>query len=99
MVVACVDFASEYEISDKMLVVYKELTLVKSKVAKSQFYSQTKSKRGKIARKIHYQQHLVPHEFVSVGLDDAVRIRDKQQVVYKEMTRNGAKCNVAKYNF
>ena len=33
-----------------------------------------------------------------MGLDDAVRIRDKMQVVYKKMTRDRAKSNVAKWN-
>ena len=32
------------------------------------------------------------------GLDDAVRIRDKMQVVYKKMTCDRAKYNVAKWN-
>ena len=36
--------------------------------------------------------------FFSVGLDNAVRIRNKMQVVYKNMTRDRAKCNVAKWN-
>ena len=36
--------------------------------------------------------------FFSVGLDKAVRIRDKIQVVYKEMAWEGAKFNVAKCN-
>ena len=31
-------------------------------------------------------------------LDNAVRIRDRMQVVYKEVTRDGAKFNVAKWN-
>ena len=31
-------------------------------------------------------------------LDNAVRIRDQMQVVYKEVTRDGAKFNVAKWN-
>ena len=41
MVVAYLDFASECEIHDKMLVGYGELTCgwVNSQVAKSQFYS------------------------------------------------------------
>ena len=30
--------------------------------------------------------------------DNAVRICDKIQVVYKEMAHDGAKCNVAKWN-
>ena len=34
----------------------------------------------------------------SVGLDITVRICDETQVVYKEMTRNGAKANVTKWN-
>ena len=34
----------------------------------------------------------------SVGLDNAVRIHDKMQVVYKEMTRDRAKYYVAKRN-
>ena len=35
----------------------------------------------------------------SVGrLDNAVRTRDEMQVVYKEMTRDGAKSNLAKWN-
>ena len=34
----------------------------------------------------------------SVGLDKVVRIRDKIQVVYKEMADEGAKFNVAKCN-
>ena len=33
-----------------------------------------------------------------MGLDKAVRIRDKIQVVYKEMACDGAKSNVAKWN-
>ena len=32
------------------------------------------------------------------GLDNAVRIRDKMQVVYQEMARDGRKSNVAKMN-
>lgn len=31
-------------------------------------------------------------------LDNAVRIRDQMQVVYKEVTRDEAKFNVAKWN-
>ena len=31
-------------------------------------------------------------------LDNAVRIRDKMQVVFQEMARDGAKTNVAKWN-
>ena len=37
-------------------------------------------------------------EFFSVGLDNALRIRDKMQVVYKKMTRDWAKSYVAKWN-
>ena len=48
--------------------------------------------------KIHHQQHLVPSELFSVGLNNAVRIHDKMQVVYKEMTCHGAKSNVAIWN-
>ena len=33
-----------------------------------------------------------------MGLDIAVRTRDEMQVVYKEMTRDGAKSNLAKWN-
>ena len=33
-----------------------------------------------------------------VGLDNAVRVRDQMQVVHKEMTRDRAKLNVAKWN-
>ena len=33
-----------------------------------------------------------------MGLDNAVRIRDKMQVVYKKMTRDSAKSNVTKWN-
>ena len=31
-------------------------------------------------------------------LDNEVRTRDEMQVVYKEMTRDGAKSNLAKWN-
>ena len=40
----------------------------------------------------------VPCEFFLVGLDNAVRICDTMQVVYKKMTRDRAKSNVAKWN-
>ena len=33
-----------------------------------------------------------------MGFDNAVRICDKMQVVYKKMTRDRAKSNVAKWN-
>ena len=33
-----------------------------------------------------------------MGLENAVRIRDKMHVVYKKMTRDRAKSNVAKWN-
>ena len=33
-----------------------------------------------------------------MGLNIAVRTRDEMQVVYKEMTRDGAKSNLAKWN-
>ena len=33
-----------------------------------------------------------------MGLDNAFRIRDYAQVVYKEMARDGAKSNVTKWN-
>ena len=36
-------------------------------------------------------------EFFSVVLSNAIRIRDKMRVV-KEMTRDGAKSNMAKWN-
>ena len=36
--------------------------------------------------------------FFSVGLDNAVRIRNRMQVVYKKMTLDRAKFNVAKWN-
>ena len=32
------------------------------------------------------------------GLDKAIRIRKKMQVVYKKMTHDRAKCYVAKWN-
>ena len=37
-------------------------------------------------------------QFFSVGLDNAVRIRNRMQVVYKKMTLDRAKFNVAKWN-
>ena len=37
--------------------------------------------------------------FFPVGLDKAVRIHDNILVVYKEMACDGAKSNVAKWNF
>ena len=36
--------------------------------------------------------------FFSVGLDNALRIHDKMQVVYKKMTRDKVKPKVAKWN-
>ena len=33
-----------------------------------------------------------------MGLDNAVRVHDKMRVFYKEITRNGAKSSVAKWN-
>ena len=36
--------------------------------------------------------------FFPVGFDNAVRICDKMQVVYKKITRDKAKSNVAKWN-
>ena len=58
-----------------------------------------KSKHGRTAWKVHYQSHLVPCEFFSVGLHNVIRISDKMQVVYKEMTCDGPKSAVAKWNF
>ena len=57
-----------------------------------------KVKTWKNAWKILYQQYKVSCEFFSVELDSAVRIRNKMQVVYKEMTCDGAKSNLAKWN-
>ena len=34
--------------------------------------------------------------FLSVWSDNAVRIRDEMQIVYKEITRDGAKSKLAK---
>ena len=36
--------------------------------------------------------------FFPVGLDNALRIREKKRVVYLEMAPGGAKSNVAKWN-
>ena len=55
-----------------------------------------KSKRGRIALKIYSQWHLVPCETFSVVLDNTRRIRDKIQIVYKEMTLDGVKSYEAK---
>ena len=67
-------------------VVYNELTCdwVKSMVA--------------VAWKVHHQSHLVLCEFFLVELENAFRICDKMQVIYKEMTHNGAKSKGAKWN-
>ena len=67
-------------------VVYNELTCdwVKSKVA--------------VAWKVHHQSHLVLCEFFLVELENAFRICDKMQVIYKEMTHNEAKSKGAKWN-
>ena len=40
----------------------------------------------RIAWKVQYQLQLVPCEFFSMELENAVGIYDKMQVVYKEMT-------------
>ena len=46
-----------------------------------------------------YHSHLAPFEFFSMGLEDArIRIPYKMQVVYKEITRDEGKSNVAKRN-
>ena len=78
------------EISDKLQVVNKELTRdwVNSKVADIEFYSQKKLTTIS-SIKFHVN-------FFSVVLDNATRIRDKMQVVYKEMACDGAKSNVAR---
>ena len=67
-------------------VVYNELTCdwVKSMVA--------------VAWKVHHQSHLVLCEFFLVELENPFRICDKMQVIYKEMTHNGAKSKGAKWN-
>ena len=48
---------------------------------------------------VHYQSHFVLCEFLLVGLENAVRIHDKMQVVYREMTCHGAKSNEVKWNW
>ena len=86
-------------ISDKMQVVCKELTRawVNSKLAKNQLLFLEKVKMRKNWVENSYHSHLAPIEFFSMGLEDArIRIPYKMQVVYKEITRDGVKSNVAK---
>ena len=47
-----------------------------------------------VAWKVHHQSHLVLCEFFLVELENAFGICDKMQVVYKEMTHDGAKWNL-----
>ena len=63
-------------------VVYNELTCdwVKSTVA--------------VTWKVHHQSHLVLCEFFLVELENAFGICNKMQVVYEEMTHDGAKWNL-----
>ena len=70
------------EIHDEMQVVFNELTCnwVKSMVA--------------VAWKVHHQSHLVLCEFFLVELENAFGICNKMQVVYEEMTHDGAKWNL-----
>ena len=91
---------SECEIRDKIHIIYKELTRdwVKSKVAKSEFYPLKIQNTGELRGKLAISSIKFQVSFFSVGLDKAVRIRDKIQVVYKEMACEGAKFNVAKCN-
>ena len=91
---------SACEIRDKIHIIYKELTRdwVKSKVAKSEFYPSKSQNAGELCGKLAISSIKFPVSFFSVGLDKAVRIRDKIQVVYKEMADEGAKFNVAKCN-
>ena len=51
-----------------------------------------------VAWKVHHQSHLVLCEFFLVELENAFRICDKMQVIYKEMTYDGAKSKGAKWN-
>ena len=57
-----------------------------------------KVKCGRIAWKTHYQWHSVPREFFLLELDNAFRIRNKMQFVFKKMTRDRAKSNMVKWN-
>ena len=47
---------------------------------------------------MHFARVKVLCDFFLVVLDNAVRIRDRMQVVYKESACDGAKSNVAKWN-
>ena len=74
------------EIRDKMQVVYKELTRdwVKSKVAKKEFYSLKSQNAGELHGKFAISRiKFMVSFFFSVGLDKAVRIRDKIQFTRK----------------
>ena len=63
-----------------------------------QILSAEKFKTQENGWKIHYQQHKVSCEFFSVVLDNVVRIRDKMQVVYKEMACDRARSNMEKWD-
>ena len=47
---------------------------------------------------VHYRSHFVLCEFLLAGSENTVRIHDKMQVVYREMTCHGAKSNEVKWN-
>ena len=67
---------------------------VNSKVVKSEFYSWKKSKRRGMCGKFIISSLKFHVNCFSMVLDAAVRLRDKMQVVYKEMVCDGAKSNV-----
>ena len=73
------------EIRDKMQVVYKELTRdwVNSKVAKKEFYSLKSQNAGELRGKFAISRIKFMVSYFSVGLDKAVRIRDKIQFTRK----------------
>ena len=79
-----------------MQVVCKELirAWVKSKLAKIKYYSQKKSKRGRIEQKIHITRIQLRLNFFQWGWT----MLELGYLVYKEMTRDGGKSNVAKRN-
>ena len=88
------------DICEKMYVVHKELMCdwVKSKVAKCKFYLQKNSKRRRTGGKFTISSTKFHVNFFSVVLDNVVRIRDKMQVVYKEMACDRARSNMEKWD-
>ena len=74
------------EIRDKIHIIYKELTRdwVKSKVAKSEFYPSKSQNAGELRGKLAISSIKFQVSFFSVGLDKAVRIRDKFRLFTKK---------------